>query len=80
MTKYITQDGTKFTAKSATELVEQLRQKEPIASKNLQDFLKAVARRYQMKDNLLIRTTCPETLLADLIQHDYIRVIDSIDG
>ncbi|MDJ0719070.1 MAG: hypothetical protein QNJ54_33400 [Prochloraceae cyanobacterium] len=47
---------------------------------NIQDFLKTVAQGYQMKDNLLIRTTCPETFIADLIQYDYIRVIDPFDG
>ncbi len=80
MTTYITQDGTKLTAKSATELVEKMQEKEAIAAHNLQEFLNAVARRYQIKDNVLIRVTSPETFIADLIQYDYVRAIDPLDG
>ena len=79
MTTYITQKGIKFTAQSATELVEKMQQKEQQSAQKVQDFLNRVARRYQRQDNVFIRATCPETFIADLIQYDYIRVIDPLD-
>ncbi|MGK7872984.1 MAG: hypothetical protein AB4426_06640 [Xenococcaceae cyanobacterium] len=80
VTTYITRDGVKFTASSPAELIEQLQQEEPTPSENIQDFMNRVARRCQIEDNVSIRTTNSEIFVADLIQNDYVYVIDVIDG
>lgn len=80
MTIYITRQGTKFNADSATELVEQLQHQEPISSPNLQDFMGQMAKRCQTEDGVSIRTLDPEIFVADLLQNDYLSVIDVIDG
>jgi hypothetical protein len=80
MTIYINRQGAKFNANSATELVEQLQHQESISSKNLQDFMNQMAKHCQIEDGVSIRTLAPEIFVADLIQNDYLSVIDVIDG
>ncbi|OKH20103.1 hypothetical protein NIES593_20190 [Hydrococcus rivularis NIES-593] len=80
MTIYVTRQGTKFNADSATELVEQLQHQESISSNSLQDFMNQMAKRCQTEDGVAIRTLDPEIFIADLIQNDYLSVIDVIDG
>jgi hypothetical protein len=80
MTIYITRQGAKFKADSATELVEQLQHQEPISSQNLPDFMSQMAKRCQIEDGVSIRTLEPEIFVADLLQNDYLSVIDAIDG
>lgn len=80
MTIYITREGTKFNADSATELVEQLQHQEPISAHNIQDFMGQMAKHCQTKDGVSLRTLDPEIFVADLLQNDYLSVIDVIDG
>lgn len=62
MTTYITQDGARLTANSATELLNQL---QPVISNSILTE---------------IPTNDADHAIATLIQRDYLRVVDVIDG
>jgi hypothetical protein len=78
MAIYVTREGTKLTASSPTELVEQLFRHSP--TETLQDFMERMSRHFQAEDKITIRTDDPEIFIADLIQNDYLKVVDTIDG
>jgi hypothetical protein len=80
MTTYITRQGTKLTASSSVDLVEKLQRVESASTGELQDFMNQIARRCQTEEGVKIRTTPTDTFVGDLIQNDYLRVIDAIDG
>jgi hypothetical protein len=68
MTTYITQDGTTLTANSTVELFEQLQPLKPQISQVIPNL-----NLNEPKINL-------DHTIAQLIQADYLRMIDVIDG
>lgn len=80
MTTYITPAGIKLSGDSAVELLEQLQQAGLIPKESVPEFMERVARHFQLQDNISIDTSNPENFIADLIQNDYLSVIDIIDG
>jgi hypothetical protein len=80
MTIYITREGTKLTAEFPAELLEKLYQAEPVCTAMLQDIKNQVAAKSQSISQVEARATDPENCIANLIQNDYLSVIDPIDG
>ncbi len=74
MTIYMTREGTKLTADVATELIEKLYQAEPAYSILLEQL------KNQANSQPKVNITKPENIVADLIQNDYLTVIDPVDG
>jgi hypothetical protein len=70
----MTREGTKLTADVATELIEKLYQAEPACSILLEQL------KNQANSQPKVNTTKPENIVADLIQNDYLTVIDPVDG
>ena len=80
MTTYITPAGIRVSGDSAVELLEQLEQARLIPDESGPEFMERVAHYFQVEDNISIDTSNPENFIADLIQNDYLSVIDVIDG
>jgi hypothetical protein len=80
MTTYITREGVKLSGDSAAELLEQLQQGGLIPSESFQEFMERAAKHLQKKHNIHIDTSNTESFIADLIQNDFLSVIDVIDG
>lgn len=74
MNVYITCEGTKLTAESAQELLEKLYQAEPNCSVLL------VRSQHNSDYPHQLNNTNSENLIAELIQNDFLSVIDPIDG
>ena len=74
MNVYITREGTKLTAEFPQELVEKLSQVEPVCGVLFEQFEeKSNSQKKSQKINC-------EIFIAQLIQNDYLSVIDPIDG
>jgi hypothetical protein len=80
MTTYITREGVKLSGDSAAELLEQLQQGGLIPPESAREFMERAAQHFQLQDNIRIDTSNSESFIADLIQNDYLSVIDVIDG
>lgn len=80
MTTYITRAGIKLSGDSAVELLEQLQQAELIPKESASEFMARAAQQFQLQDNIALDTSNAENFIADLIQNDYLSVIDLIDG
>lgn len=80
MATYITREGIKLRGDSASELLAQLQQAELIPRESAQEFMERAARLFQVRDDVSIDTSSPENFIADLIQNDYLSVVDIIDG
>jgi hypothetical protein len=80
MTTYITREGVKLSGDSAAELLEQLQQAGLIPRESAAEFMERAARHFQIQDNVAINISDSESFIADLIQNDYLSVIDAIDG
>ena len=71
---YITREGTKLTAEFPQELVEKLSQVEPVCGFLFKQF-KEKSNSHQKSQKI----NC-ESFVAELIQNDYLSVIDPVDG
>lgn len=80
MTIYITARGDKVIADSPIELVEKLRRLQGKTEETRRDFMNRFAREIGAIQGATILTTDPGTFIAELIQNDYLSVVDSIDG
>jgi hypothetical protein len=74
MTIYVTHEGTKLTAEFPRELLEKLYQVEPNCGILFEQFKnKSNSQTSSQKIN-------SENFIAELIQNDYLSVIDPVDG
>ena len=74
MSIYVTCEGTKLTAELPQELREQLTQAEPVYGRLWSKF-KNQSNHPQTSQNLN-----SDQFIAELIQNDYLSVIDPVDG
>jgi hypothetical protein len=74
MDVYITREGTKLTAEFPQELLEKLSQAEPDCDILFEQF-KTKSNSPQESKNVN-----SENVIAQLIQNDYLSVVDPIDG
>ena len=71
---YITREGTKLTAEFPQELAEKLSQVEPVYGFLFKQFQE------KSNDHKKSQKINCESFIAELIQSDYLSVIDPIDG
>jgi hypothetical protein len=74
MAIYVTREGTKLTADVATELLEKLYQVEPNCCTLYEQFQNHSNSQQETK------RVNSENFIAELIQNDYLSVIDPVDG
>lgn len=80
MTIYVTARGEQLFADSPVELVDQLQQLRGEKGETKQDFMDRIAREMAAIQGTIVHTADPATFIAELIQNDYLSVVDSIDG
>ena len=71
---YVTHEGTKLTAEFPQELLKKLCQAEPACGVLFEQFKKKSNSSPQSKN------INPKNFIAELIQNDYLSVVDPIDG
>ena len=74
MSIYVTCEGTKLTAELPEELLAKLEQVEPTYGSLWEKFT-SLSNHSQTSPSIN-----PENFIADLIQNDYLSVIDPVDG
>lgn len=79
MTIYMTREGTKLTADIPTELIEKLYQAEPNCFKMFNNDDKVIENE-SLSSLLKFTKLDSANFIAELIQNDYLSVIDPIDG
>lgn len=74
--KYRYQDGFEFEADSPQEIAEKLWQSKFVPDATLEQWMEGFARRAQMMDGAIIRTSSVEELVEDLFRTGRIRVVE----
>ena len=74
--QYKTLDDAIFSASSPTDLVNQLRYVSWTPSSDINDFMQQMSKSCKLWNRAIIRTTDPDTFVADLIDSGFLTLIE----